>query len=83
MVLLAVLAAVMALYVQHALAYFSVRAQERQQQAVVRQLARSNAALARQQRSLQSPATIVRDARALGMVRIGERPYVVIGSPHP
>ena len=49
------------------------------QQAIVSQLVRQNAALARQERSLSNPATIVRDARALGMVRPGERPYVITG----
>ena len=29
--------------------------------------------------SLTQPATIVRDARALGMVRPGERAYVITG----
>ena len=33
-------------------------------------------------KSLNDPATIERDARALGMVRAGERPYVVTGLPN-
>jgi hypothetical protein len=30
---------------------------------------------------LNNPATILRDARALGMVRVGEHPYEVVGLP--
>jgi cell division protein FtsB len=76
--LLIVLVVVAGLYVQDAMSYLATRSQAAQQQAVVRQLARQNAALAAQQRSLQDPATIRRDARALGMVLPGERPYVVM-----
>jgi cell division protein FtsB len=80
-VLLVVLAVVVGLYVQQALAYFSVRSQANQQAAIVRQLSRDNARLIEQQQALNDPATIVRDARALGMVRPGERPYAVTGLP--
>jgi cell division protein FtsB len=77
--LLITLAVVALLYVQHALAYLSTRSQAENQRAIVRRLARENAALAAQERSLDQPATIIRDARALGMVRPGERPYVIPG----
>lgn len=79
MALLVVFAVVAGLYVQQALAYFSVRGQADQQQAIVQRLQRQNAQLEREQRSLQNPATIQRDARVLGMVRPGERPYVITG----
>jgi cell division protein FtsB len=69
------------LYVQQALAYFAVRGQANHQRAIVQQLTRSNAALRAQRRSLNDPATILRDARALGMVRVGEHPYEVTGLP--
>jgi cell division protein FtsB len=77
-----VLVVVAGLYVQQALAYLSVRGQSRQQQSIVRGLERENAALAKQQSSLRNPATVAREARALGMVRVGERPYVVTGLPN-
>ena len=48
---------------------------------MVHKLIRSNASLTRQVKSLNDPATIVADARALGMVRNGEKPYVVLGLP--
>ncbi len=79
--LLVVLCVVAGLYVQQALAYFSVRHQAGAQRAIVQQLTRSNASLRAQQRSLGDPATILRDARELGMVRVGEHPYEVTGLP--
>jgi cell division protein FtsB len=79
--LLVVLCVVAGLYVQQGLAYLSVRAQDSHQRAIVRQLTHSNANLRAQQRSLNTPATILRDARALGMVRVGEHPYEVTGLP--
>jgi cell division protein FtsB len=79
--LLVVLAVVAGLYVKQAMAYFSVRSQSQQQQAIVRNLEHQNAALAAQQRSLKNPATVQREARALGMVRMGEHPYVITGLP--
>jgi cell division protein FtsB len=75
--LVVVLTIVVGLYVEHALSYLSTRSQANAQSAVVRSLERQNAALRREAGSLNDPTTIVRDARALGMVRPGERPYVV------
>jgi cell division protein FtsB len=79
--LLIVLCVVAGLYVQQGLAYLAVRSQANQQKAIVQQLTRANTSLRAQQRSLNSPATILRDARALGMVRVGEHPYEVTGLP--
>lgn len=79
--LLLVLAVVLGLYVQHTLSYLSTRGQADRALATVQQLARDNHALEREQTSLTNPATIIRDARALGMVQAGERPYVITGQP--
>jgi cell division protein FtsB len=79
--LLIVLCVVAGVYVQQALAYLAVRSQAHSQQAIVHQLSLANASLRAQQRSLNNPATIVSDARALGMVRVGEHPYEVTGLP--
>jgi cell division protein FtsB len=79
--LLIVLAVVAGLYIQRALTYLSVRSQTSQQQAVVDRLRRQNANLIRQQDALNNPATIRQQARALGMVFPGERPYAVTGLP--
>jgi len=81
--LLVVLAVVIGLYAQHTLSYFSTRSQADQQQALAQNLARQNARLVKEEQSLNDPATIVHDARALGMVRPGERAYVVTGLPNP
>jgi GAF domain-containing protein len=80
-VLVVVLAVVVGLYIQQALAYWSVRTQDNQQRSLVRRLTVQNAKLVQQERALNNPATIQRDARALGMVLPGERPYVVSGLP--
>jgi cell division protein FtsB len=67
--------------VQGALSFVHTHAQAEQQQAIVRALVRQNDVLVERQRSLQQPQTIVQEARKLGMVRPGEQPYVVIGTP--
>ena len=79
--LLIVLAVVAGLYIQHAIEYLSTRVQAEHQQAQVQKLARANAQLRARQKSLNDPATIKRDARALGMVQTGERSYAVVGLP--
>jgi cell division protein FtsB len=76
--LLVLLTVVVGLYAQHTLSYLQTRSQASSQEALVDSLARQNAYLAREQRALNDPATIVRDARALGMVRPNERPYAVV-----
>lgn len=77
------LGVVVGLYVQHTLSYLAVRAEADQQRATVERLSRDNAQLTQLQRSLANPATIVRDARALGMVRLGEHPYSMTGLSAP
>jgi cell division protein FtsB len=79
--LLFVLVIVVGLYVEHTLSYVSTRTQSDQQHAIVSRLTRQNRALARQLNSLSDPVTIVRDARALGMVRPGEQSYAMTGQP--
>ncbi len=79
--LLIVLVVVAGLYVQHAVEYFTTRSTAEAQQAIVHQLARQNVALRAQAHSLQEPQTIERYARSLGMVKAGERPYVILGLP--
>ena len=79
--LLVVLCVVAGLYVQQALAYLSVKGQADTQRGIVQQLTRANRSLRLQQRSLNEPSTIAADARALGMVHVGEHPYEVTGLP--
>jgi cell division protein FtsB len=79
--LLVVFAVVAILYVRQGLSLLSTHSQAQQQRAVVQRLAHANQRLAAEQRALSDPATIERDARALGMVRPGEHPYVIAGLP--
>lgn len=81
--LLFVLIVVVGLYVEHTLSYFSTRTAANQQRAIVDQLKQQNSSLTRTLRSLNDPSTIVRDARALGMVRAGERSYAIISQSQP
>jgi cell division protein FtsB len=79
--LLVVLAVVAGLYVRQGLSLLSTRSQTAQQELIVSRLSGQNARLVAEQRSLNDPSTIARDARALGMVRPGEHPYVITGLP--
>jgi cell division protein FtsB len=67
------------LYIQHAVEYFTTRSTADAQRAIVTQLAHENASLRAHRQTLQQPSTIERYARALGMVKAGERPYVILG----
>jgi cell division protein FtsB len=80
-IMLVVLAFVAYLGIKGMLTLLATRAQAEQQQAIVRTLARQNRHLEQEQAALKQPATIMRDARALGMVEAGERSYVVTGLP--
>jgi cell division protein FtsB len=77
-----VLAVVAGLYLQQGIEFLTTRSAANQQRATAVQLARQNAVLQREQNALKNPATIKRDARALGMVKSGERSYVVVGMPN-
>jgi cell division protein FtsB len=79
--LLVTLGIVVCLYIQPALSIYNTWRAERQQANVVHQLLHSNASLERQVKSLNRSSTIIADARGLGMVRTGEKPYVVLGMP--
>jgi cell division protein FtsB len=77
-----VLAVVAGLYLQQGIDYLSTRSAADAQRAAAVRLARQNAVLQREENALRDPATIKRDARALGMVKNGERSYVVVGLPN-
>ena len=77
--LLVVLAVVIGLYADHAISYFSARADANRQRAMVSHLERQNAYFERRQRALENLSTILAQARRLGMVRPGEQPYAIIG----
>jgi cell division protein FtsB len=79
--LLITLVVVAGLYVQHTLEFLSSRSQAQTQLAIVQRLVRENHSLVQQQKTWGDPAVIQRAARALGMVKAGERPYVITGLP--
>jgi cell division protein FtsB len=79
--LLVTLAIVVCLYIQPALSILKTWRAERHQASAVHQLLRSNSSLERKVKSLNNSTTIVADARALGMIRSGEKAYVVLGMP--
>ena len=62
------------------MALLSARAQASQETSLITSLKAQHRSLLAQERALHQPATIMRDARALGMVRAGERSYVIVSS---
>lgn len=75
--LLAVLALVVYLYVGPTRAYIGAHREAAEKRSVVAKLERRNARLRAEKRRLQSRDALEREARGLGMVRAGERAYVV------
>jgi cell division protein FtsB len=75
--LLVVLAGIVLLYVGPARSYFSTMGEAKARRAEVAALSRENAHLRARVRALRSPASLEQEARRLGMVRPGERPYIV------
>ncbi len=81
-VMLVVVAMVGLLGLKAGLALVSARAQAAQESSLVTSLERQHRQLVAQEKALYQKATIIRDARQLGMVAAGERPYVVVSSGH-
>ncbi|HEX3804056.1 MAG TPA: septum formation initiator family protein [Solirubrobacteraceae bacterium] len=61
------------------LALYAARGQAAQEASLVSSLQTQHRRLAAQEKALHQSSTIMRDARQLGMVRAGERSYVVVG----
>lgn len=78
-VLVGVFAIVFALYLKQGLSLLATHSQAQGQLAIIERLARANKQLEAQRAALSDPTTIELDARKLGMVNPGERPYVVTG----
>jgi cell division protein FtsB len=79
-VMLAVVGLVMLVGLKAGLALMSARAQAAQESSLVSSLQKQHRQLVAQERALHQKATIMRDARQLGMVAAGERPFVVVSS---
>ena len=77
--MLVVLALVGYLGIRAGVSLLETHSQARHELDVVSELARQHHRLERQQQQLDKPATIMREARSLGMVAAGEKPYVVTG----
>ncbi len=79
--MLAVLLAIVYLYLSAGLRLFSAWGESKHDAAQVRVLERQNSQLERQHKLLASPGAVQVQARKLGMTRSGEQGYVVSGLP--
>jgi cell division protein FtsB len=77
--LLLVLVGVVALYVNPLRTYVSTWQEAKQRRAEVAELQQQNRKLRARQAQLRDPRQLEREARRLGMVKPGERAYVVNG----
>jgi cell division protein FtsB len=75
--LLVVLVGIVGLYVGPARSYWSTLQEAKHRRAEVAHLKRENAKLRAKRAALRSTAALEREARRLGMVRSGERAYVI------
>jgi cell division protein FtsB len=78
--LLGVFALVLVLYIGPAARWVSTYHQAKEKRAMVAALQGENRRLRARERSLQGAASLERQARHLGMVRAGEKLYVVQGT---
>jgi hypothetical protein len=79
--LLVVVAGVLMLYVGPASSYVRTWQEAKERKAELRGLEREQARLLARRRALREPRSLEREARQLGMVRRGERAFVVAGLP--
>ena len=79
--LLIVFAGLLFLYVNPARSYVNTLRESHHRAAQVRALEREHSALKARERALVNPHTVEAEARRLGMVRPGERAFVVRGLP--
>ena len=81
MALLLVLGVILLLYISPVSHWISQSRTAQQDRAELGQLEQENAALKRRSAALSEPEAVEREARRLGMVRRGERPFVVENLP--
>ena len=79
--LLGVLVVILGLYISPVKHWFEQSRTADEQRAELRQLERENARLTARARELRRPDALEREARKLGMVKSGERSYVIEGLP--
>ena len=80
---LAVFAFVLYLYVGPTRSWVTTYRQSKERKAEVAQLKREHDRLVTRRNALRNPATLETEARSLGMVRGGEKAFVVSGLPKP
>ena len=76
-----VLRRVVALYVGPAISFFHTYHEAKARRGDVRALQAENARLRVRRQALKDPRTLEREARRLGLVKPGERPFIVKGLP--
>jgi cell division protein FtsB len=79
--LIAVLGFVVYLYIGPAVNWVSTYREAARKRSEVAELKAENRQLRERRRRLRDPATIEREARRLGMVKAGEKSYVIEGLP--
>jgi cell division protein FtsB len=79
--LLVVLGGILLLYVGPAHSYWQTWHEARARQAQLQRAEREHRVLLARRHALRDPASLMRDARRLGMVRQGERAFVVANLP--
>jgi cell division protein FtsB len=79
--LLIVFVGLLYLYVNPARSYLDTRREAGHRQAQLHALQREHDMLTRRMKALADPHEIETEARQLGMVKPGERPYIVSGLP--
>ncbi|MGI8805972.1 MAG: septum formation initiator family protein [Thermoleophilaceae bacterium] len=79
--LLLVLGVIVLLYVPPAMRWVEQRQTAARQSAELEELRREHEELEARLESLRGPDAVEREARRLGMVRLGERPVVIEGLP--
>jgi cell division protein FtsB len=79
--LIAVFAFVIYLYVGPAATWISTYHEAKKKRAEVAALKSENQRLRERRRELRDPASLEREARRLGMVKAGEKSYVIQGLP--
>jgi cell division protein FtsB len=80
--LLCTLVTIMLLYVSPAKHWLEQSRTAGEQQRQLGELGKENRVLRKRLRALRDPGSLERKARALGMIRQGERAYVVKNLPH-
>ncbi|MFN2615969.1 MAG: septum formation initiator family protein [Thermoleophilaceae bacterium] len=79
--LVSTLVVILGLYISPALHWLRQSHTAGEQRQELRDMTREHRALARRARALRDPGAIEREARRLGMVRQGERSYVIENLP--